>query len=289
MTETRPPRLSRPTAVSQMLRAIREDIERPSGAWPLASKDGSESPGYAIRVAADRATRERAYALAHRVYLERGYAPEKCEMIVAPYDADPHTLTLLAEDDRGQAAGTVSVVFDGPRGLPCDELFSDELEALRGAGRRPLEVTRLAIDKAHANNKRLLVHLFNFISVHARHVARGTDFVIEVNPRHVAFYLKLLLFRTLGDERPCPRVNGAPAVLLKLDLEEQAAEIRAVGGSEGRAHGPNGRTLYAQYMEWAREPEVAAWLKAEHRAMPPEDAAHFGLIELAGSVAQAGL
>ncbi|MCK6471983.1 MAG: long-chain N-acyl amino acid synthase [Planctomycetes bacterium] len=288
MTEIRPLRLHRPTAVSQMLRAIREDIERPAGAWPLASKDGIENPGYVIRVAANRTTRERAYELAHRVYLARGYAAEDGRMIVAPYDADSKTLTLLAEDDRGEAAGTVTLVFDGPRGLPCDELFPNELAELRREGRRLVEVTRLAIDKAHANNKRLLVHLFNFISVYARRIERGTDFIIEVNPRHVAFYRRLMLFKTQGAERPCPRVNGAPAVLLKLDLAEQAAEIRAVGGSEGRARGPNGRTLYAQYMGWAREPELAAWLKAEHRAMPHADAAHFGLVELADTLVQAG-
>lgn len=283
MLDTRPPRLRRTTAVSRMLRAIRADIERPSGAWPLTPKDGGESPGYVIRVASDRATRERAYTLAHRVYLERGYVPEGGRMLVSPHDADPHTLTLLAEDGRGNAAGTISLVFDGPRRLPCDELFPGELAALRRDGRRLVEVTRLAVDKAHANNKRLLVHLFNFISVYSRRVERGTDFVIEVHPRHAAFYRKLMLFKPLGNERPCPRVNGAPAVLLKQDLEKEAAEIRAVGGLEGRVRGPNGRTLYAQYMAWAREPELAAWMKAEHRPMPPSDAAHFGLLAQAGA------
>jgi hypothetical protein len=49
-------------------------------------------------------------------------------------------------------------------------------------------------------------------------VVRGcTNVVIEVNPRHVAYYRRVLFFRPLGPERHLDRV-GAPAVAMVLEL-----------------------------------------------------------------------
>lgn len=45
-----------------------------------------------------------------------------------------------------------------------------------------------------------------------------TDVVIEVNPRHVRFYKRMLGFVEFGAERMCSRVD-APAVLLRLELD----------------------------------------------------------------------
>jgi hypothetical protein len=42
--------------------------------------------------------------------------------------------------------------------------------------------------------------------------------VITVNPRHVRFYRNVMLFELLGEEKSCEKVNGAPAVLLRMDL-----------------------------------------------------------------------
>ena len=125
--------------------------------------------------------------------------------------------------------------------------------AMRERAFRLAEVTRLAIGAAYAGAKTLLVQLFNSISVYARRVEKSTDFIIEVNPRHVNYYRRLLLFEPAGPERPCPRVNGAPAVLLRLDLAAQAAEIGSVGGTQGQARGPHGRTLYSHFCTLAQE------------------------------------
>ena len=264
----------RSSAVSQLLRAIRDDTALGRAAWDVAGADEQES-GFRILVASDRATRQRAYALAHRVYRVCGYAPEHTgERCVSPSDARPATLTLLVEDREGREAATISLVFDSPEKLPCDEIYSEELDSLRAKGRRMVEVTRLAISDEHAHSKTLLVRLFNFIYIFTRRVRGHDDFVIEVNPRHVTYYRRLLLFEIAGSERPCPRVNGAPAVLLRLDLSVGEREVRRIGG-QGAVAGE--RTLYPYFYSWLEEGAVAEFLARGHRAMTAEDVRHFGL------------
>jgi hypothetical protein len=241
--------------------------------WDLAAETEVEH-SYRMFVAADRTSRRRAYALAHRVYHGRGYVPACDEMIVSPFDSDPNTLTLLATDENGREAATITLVFDGDKGLPCDEIYATELNALRAQRRRLVEVTRLAIDESHQRSKVLLLRLFNFIYIFAQRVKGFDDFVIEVNPRHVNYYRRLLLFEEAGPQRPCPRVQGAPAQLLRLDLSIPAREVRRVGGKCAKA---NDRTLYPNFYSWLEEGAVAEFLARSHAPMTAEDALHFGL------------
>jgi hypothetical protein len=259
--------------VSQVLRAINADLEHGTSEWGVPGKEDNQ-PDYQMLVASDLATRRRAYALAHRVYQGRGYVSGDESLIVSPYDASPQTLTLLAQDENGVDAATITLVFDSPAGLPCDEIYGNELNTLRSQGRLLVEVTRLAINEDHQHSKTLLVRLFNFIYVFAKRVKGFDDFVIEVNPRHTNYYRRLLIFEQAGPERPCPRVQGAPAVLLRLDLSVPEREIRRVGGQGAAA---NERTLYPRFYSWLEEGAVAEFLARSHKPMSREDAQHFGL------------
>ena len=87
------------------------------------------------------------------------------------------------------------------------------------------------------------------------------DFVIEVNPRHVNYYRRLLCFEVLGQERPCPRVQGAPAVLLRVDLGFGDQEVERVGGSRQRGLPIKDRTLYPYFWHADSEESVTANLK----------------------------
>lgn len=271
----------RPSAVSQVLRAIREEVESGAAAWELAGAEGDAGlAGGRLLLASNRATRRRAYALAQRVYAGCGYLAESAEGSVTRFDALPHTLTLLVEDAQGRDAATITLVFDSPAGLPCDEIYARELGALRAQGRRLVEVTRLAIAPEHTRSKQLLVRLFNFIYIFARKVKGSDDFVIEVNPRHVAYYRRLLEFEVAGPERPCPRVQGAPAVLLRLDLFRPEREVRRIGGTGAAARE---RTLYPYFYSWLEEGAVAEFLARRHLPMTAEERRYFGLEEPAPS------
>ncbi len=256
-----------PNAVESAPLANCRRMEFGAPTWELDCTDEKErDAGFRMQVAADLGSRERAFRLAYREYRESGYARGNEDgRLVSNFDADPRTLILLIQDRAGQDAATISLVFDSPAGLPCDQVYALDLVALRSQERRLVEVTRLAIDRAYAGAKTLLVQLFNFISVYARNVEAGTDFIIEVNPRHVNYYRRLLLFEPLGPERSCPRVNGAPAVLMRLDLAAQAKEIGCVGGTQGQARGPHGRTLYSHFCTLAQEERVAKFLMRQQR------------------------
>lgn len=261
---------SRSSAVSQALRALGEDG---------VVADPESAAGPRLRVANDEASRARAYRLAYELYRAKGYVGELAEgRLVAPWDREPATLTLLADDAGGGGLATVSLVFDAANGLPCDAVFGDVLAELRAQDRRIVEVTRLAIGDAHACSRQLLVRLFNWIYIHARRVRRGDDFVIEVNPRHVSYYRRLLGFEVLGEARPCPRVQGAPAVLLRLDLAYPEREVLRVGGAGEAARE---RSLYPYFLTGEEELAVERMLLRQHRPMSAAEAQRFGLAGIA--------
>lgn len=232
---------TRGSAVSQALRALREEVETGPAKWSFTDRAGRS---FRILVAVDAVSRGRAAELAHRVYRKSGYVPEeRAKPVHEAVKADANVFTLLAEDEHGRAAGTVSLVFDSATGLPCDEIFHEELEGFRSRGRRLAEVTRLAIDEKCARSKALLVHMFDFIFRYALHVRHYTDFIIEVNPRHSDFYRRLLSFRDAGAVRPCPRVQNAPAELLHLDLNCAAAYVEEAHTENG----PRPRNLFPYF------------------------------------------
>ncbi|MGZ3181057.1 MAG: N-acyl amino acid synthase FeeM domain-containing protein [Telluria sp.] len=173
-----------------------------------------------IRLANSRGRREAASLLIRKMYGWRGYEVE-------PHvDHAANQITLYAETG-GMTVGTMSLCMDRDAGLPADENFRDKLDELRAQGRRMCEPSRLAIDKGVT--KRVFASLIHISYIYAHNIHGFTDYVIEVNPRHVMFYKRMLGFHDFGGERTCTRV-GAPAVLLRLELEYMGEQIRKFGG-----------------------------------------------------------
>ena len=74
------------------------------------------------------------------MYAWRGYDIE------TPSIYELNTVTLTA-DPAGETAGTMTLCFDGMAGLPTDETFREELDALRHQSKVLCEPSRLAINK----------------------------------------------------------------------------------------------------------------------------------------------
>jgi GNAT superfamily N-acetyltransferase len=167
--------------------------------------------------------------LLRSLYGARGY-------LVSGLDADPASDLVLVASEDGEPIGTLTLRFDGPGGLRADEGYGDELGAARAAGRRVCELGRFAVVPG-ARSRTVIVALFR----HARRLVhdRGgiTDVFVEVNPRHAAFYCGGLGFSVAARQGTCRRVC-APAVLLRLDVAEFEARLRAAGG---RLTGGSGR------------------------------------------------
>ena len=146
-----------------------------------------------------------AKVLVERRYTYRGYE-------VPAAKRDPNLMTFLAYDE-GNIVGTLSVRLDTrKRPVSAHDLYPAEIARLRGDGWKICEFTRLAVDTAVAN-KPVLATLFHTAYLYSSVVRGYTFLVIEVNPRHVAFYRRALRFEPLGPVRTNERVN-APAVLM---------------------------------------------------------------------------
>jgi hypothetical protein len=102
------------------------------------------------------------------------------------------------------------------------------------------EFTKLAVEES-VRSKPILAALFHIAYIHARRINLCTDLVVEVNPRHVAFYQRMLGFSACGTEKLDPRI-GAPAVLLRLDLAFAERQIAEMGGRLDLV--PTRRSLY---------------------------------------------
>ncbi|MEZ5626996.1 MAG: long-chain N-acyl amino acid synthase [Rhodocyclaceae bacterium] len=190
--------------------------------------------------------------LIQRMYAWRGlltHAPSRI-------DDQPNQLTLIAS--RGTTMfGTLTLKLDSDEGLLADELYSAEISAARRTGAQLCELTRLAIDPAF-NSKEVLASIFHLAYIFGRLIHRKTDLFIEVNPRHVGFYCRMLGFRVAGEERICPRVS-APAVLLHLPLEYVDEQIKAVAGRPDTGS----RSLYSYFFNETEQKGLLNRLQAD--------------------------
>jgi hypothetical protein len=203
-----------------------------------------------VRLAISAERHADAGVLLQRMYAWRGYAVEAG----APGRND--TFTLYAETG-GELVGTVSLYLDRHGVLPADEHFGDRLAILRREGRRLCEPSRLAIDKGMS--KRVFAALMHISHLYAARLHGCTDYVIEVNPRHVAFYRQVLGFAEFGAQRHCARVD-APAVLLRLPIDHMSAQIGKWAGTldQHRAE----RSFYPYFFPLRDEAGITARLAA---------------------------
>jgi hypothetical protein len=188
-----------------------------------------DRPGFQIRVAQDGFLAESA-VLVDRRYAWRGY-----KLGDAKPTAICPELTLQAYQGR-RVFGTLTLRVDAECGLAADALFHEELEAYRRNGRRVGELTRLAIEP-ELGSKELLGALFHMAYVYLGPTSAVDDVFIEVHPRHVPFYRRMLGFKPAGPCRHSQRVD-APAVLLHVEVchvGQQAARSRGRGTEDLRS------------------------------------------------------
>jgi hypothetical protein len=178
--------------------------------------------GFSIKSADSNVHRHSADLLLKRRYGWRGY-----HAVSLPADQTAHRFTLTVTEGHA-TIGTITVGLDGFGGLNCEDAFAPEIEALRTQGRRLCEFTKLAVDTT-ASTKPVLAALFHGAHIVAHRVRRSDTLVMEVNPRHVRYYERMLGAHAIGEERHNRAVN-APAVLLSISFEYIKARIAEFGG-----------------------------------------------------------
>lgn len=173
---------------------------------------------YEFRIADTGGELLQAFGLLYREYLHAGYVGESSsELLFTRHHLLPETTVFVARaEDR--VLSTATVVPDSAEfGLPMDDLYASELTALRGQGRRVLEICSLASD-GRALTRNAVQHFIKLIFLYC--VFQDVDDVcIMVNPRHVRLYSNMFGFKPFGEQRHYPRVN-APAVALRVEVLE---------------------------------------------------------------------
>jgi len=173
-----------------------------------------------VRVANQLELRQKAYKLIYNLYLKSGLTKKtSSELWLSIFDALPETTTLIAEDENGQIAGALTVIFDSPIGLPADEIYKTEIDELRHANRQVCEIVSFSINREAISATKILAGLFYCSWLFALRIKNYTDFIITVHPHHKKLYCRRILFNEIGPEKNYAKVNGAPAVLLNLSLK----------------------------------------------------------------------
>ncbi len=180
------------------------------------------------RVARSREELEDAFHLVYQEYLKQGYINEDpTEMRFLLHNALPGTTTFVALVD-GVVTATATVIEDSPLQLPMDELYHQELQALREDGKKICEVSMLANNSElfseqtpmmlNAKKMFLIFFLFKHIFDYVRTKMCADCICIMVNPKHANAY-DSLLFQDLGGLQRYGKVNGAPAVAKYLSVQ----------------------------------------------------------------------
>jgi len=179
-----------------------------------------------LRVAVARTPEdiEAAHHLVRKRYTWRGYEVETPADHSAPrtHPRFEHEITFVAANHEA-TVGTVTLGLDGPFGLLAEETHGDVIRTARTSGRRVCELTRLAVAES-VDSKSVLASLFGLAYAAGRSIHDVTDVFIEVNPRHVVYYSRIMGFVVAAGERLCERVR-APSVLLHLEIEVLAERL----------------------------------------------------------------
>ncbi len=237
-------------------------FESPHRLVPMTSVPTSDADGggnyavrqqqFKIRFAASESRKESASLLIRKRYAWRGYANS------VKLDDSPNRITVLASA-HDHLAGTMTLCLDSDLGLPADEVYKDKLDALRARGLRLAEPSNLAIDDK-IKEKRVFASIIHLSFIYAYVIHGYTEYVIEINPRHMAFYERMLGFTQIGEERICKRVN-APAVLMHLPLQVMRENIDRYGGMGEAARGV--RSLYPYFFSPQDELGITRRLQGE--------------------------
>ena len=168
-----------------------------------------------------------------------------------------NVLSLQATIEN-RIVGTLSVQFDAEGGLPLDTLYQFELDSLRRKGAKLCQFTKLAVEK-EVKSKSVLASLFHIAEIWAFRVRHYNYICIEVNPRHVAFYERMLSFTVLSEVRDNQQVQ-APSVLLGVDLNYVATLVQQFGGKPELAD--KERSFYPYFFSPEEEFSLAGRLRS---------------------------
>jgi len=193
---------------SALLEARMEQLDRPS-----------------IKIAENLDEYSQAFSVLHDVYQASGYLQQShpSGLHFNRHHLLPRTCVFVFKSYL-KVLSTMSYIPDTPAfGLPMDELYKAELDVLRDAGRKIVEIGSLATLR-HRCGQNIMVFLSKAIFQYA-HFTGADDLCIIINPKHAQFYSSIFLFKPFGEQRYYSKVD-AMAVALRVDMHTIEASLR---------------------------------------------------------------
>jgi hypothetical protein len=191
-----------------------------------------------FEIAQSHSDLDQAFQLLHDAYVREGFSkPHLSGRRITDYHALPSTTTLVAKR-AAEVVATISVIRDGPFGLPSDTVV--DLSGFRDQGLRLGEVSSLAIKpQFRGHSGELLFHLFKFMLHYSMYYFGLDRFIIVVNPNRISLYESILAFERLQPTivESYAFANNAPGVCATLDLTQLEKTFQRIYG--GRPHRKN--------------------------------------------------
>lgn len=201
-----------------------------------------------VTITDDHEEVDAALRLAHDGFVASGFmAPRPSgRRMIAPF-LNPGTAFLVARV-AGTVRGTVTLIADGPFGLPADRAFAEEIDGLRAASSRVFEVGALALDGAsprlHGTVAWALIAALVRLQLAEHPDSPG---VVAVSPTAERFYRSVVGFAPVTEPRP---LLGSPATLM-------TTTPRAIGEMMLLAEVPSrrrmARLVHGSSMSWLKD------------------------------------
>jgi hypothetical protein len=173
----------------------------------------------------------------HDSYVQAGLiGTSALRLRVRPWEHDPRMATWAWRDDDGRLRGVLSLIRDGPLGLPCDHVVPEVVSALRASG--PVGcASNLCADGGMGAIVRMRIVLGLVLAAYERAAATGMAHCIAaVSPGHADMLERICGFAAIGESvvyPPHPVVTGSAAgaaedvvQVLVMDIEGEAERMR---------------------------------------------------------------
>ena len=166
--------------------------------------------------------------MVYRTYLQSGLQKTDRSLMRIGFSNLLPSSYLVIIKRNGKVCGTLTLVRETDGRLPIDELFSKEICKIRDTGSTICEFSALAVDTTLSNEHRIeiLMSLFRKAFILGSELLGCTDLCIMIHPRHSTYYQRKFFFERIGKLLPLEKVNGAPAVPLRLNLKTCREQIR---------------------------------------------------------------
>jgi hypothetical protein len=114
----------------------------------------------------------------------------------------------------------LSAYADGPAGLPLETVYHPQIQELRNAGRKLIEVGLFADRREHLNRSAEgLFELMRFGHYFGAYM-EADDIIIGVHPRHAPFYIRFFGCKQIGPVKTYPTVKDKAVVLLQFGIKD---------------------------------------------------------------------